>query len=148
MRHQFATLIEGAVEKCDDALVGPRSAFAKLDDLGFDPERVSVKNRLREAHFIPAEIRDGGPKSRIAHRDADHQAQREDAVYEPLPELGFRAAIFLVEVQAGRVVRQCAEQQIVRLGDCAMYRVVEHLPHYQLIEIQPRHLVLLPFDQT
>jgi hypothetical protein len=52
------------------------------------------------------------------------------------------AAVFLIEVQQGRIVRQRTEEHVVRLGHRAAQRVLEHLADRQLVEIKTRHLAL------
>ena len=52
-----------------------------------------------------------GAKRRVVHRDADHQAEREQRVDDSLAELGLRA-IFLVEMQRGRIVGHAVKRTL------------------------------------
>ena len=106
----------------------------QLGDLGLDSQRVAVEHRLREAYLVPAEVGHRRPERRIAHGDADHEAEGEGVVDEPLAELGFRPATFLVEVQQRRVARQAVEPDVVRPRDRPPDGVLEHLTDLQLVE--------------
>ena len=102
------------------------------------PHRVAVEYRLRKAHVGHAEIGDRGAQRRVADADADHQAQGEDAVDQRPAELG-RFGELGVEMQRLRVHRHRREQHVVRLGDGAGHRVLEHLAFGELLEIEPGH---------
>ena len=102
-------------------------------------QRVAVEHRLGEAHVGHAEIGDGGAERRVVHRDADHQAEREQAVDDALAELGLGGEL-LVEVQGLHVHGQRAEQHVVHFSDRARPGMVEHPADGEFLEIKPRHL--------
>ena len=64
------------------------------------------------------------PMRRVVDGDADHDAQREEAVDQRLAPLGL-AGELVVDVQRLRVVRQAGEQRVVHLRDGAAHRVLE-----------------------
>ena len=123
----------------DDALTGPGLALAHLQHFRFDPHGVAVEQRLGKAHLVPAEVGDGGAQHGVADRDAHHQGQREAAIDQALAELGLAAAVLLIEMQVGGVVRHGAEPDVVGFADRAADRVLEELTDMELIVIQTGH---------
>jgi hypothetical protein len=136
-------IVDGAVRSgeraavAEERLVGFQVAERAHDRTGTN--RVAVEYRLGELHLVHAEIGDGGAERRVVHRDADHQAQGEDAVDDALAELGLRREL-LVDMERLDVHGERAEQDIVHFRDRARPRMVEHPADGKFLEIQPRHL--------
>src|SRR6266404_2339681 len=122
----LAALVDGGVGEFDDAGVGPRLALAHAQDLGLYAKRIAVEDRLGKAHVGHAEIGDRGAERGVVHGDADHQAEREQAVDDALAELGL-AGEFLVEMQRLHVHGERAEQHIVHFGHGARPGMLERL---------------------
>src|SRR6186713_723045 len=86
--HHLAALIGHGVLELDNALGRPRLAGALRDDLRVRLERITVKHRLRKLDVGHAEIADRRTERRIVDAHADHDAERIEAVEQPLAELG------------------------------------------------------------
>jgi hypothetical protein len=136
---EFIALVEGAVREHDDAIVRARLADPCLEYLRLDPERVAQEHGQRKTHLVPPEVGHRRAMRRVVDRNADHEAERQATVDEDPAELGVLHR-FRVEMQCGRIVRQGGNEDIVRLGDGAPDRVLEHLSHHEFFEIQARHL--------
>ena len=80
--------------------------------------------------------------------NADHQAERQGAVHDPLPELGLRAAVLLVEMQRRGVVGQRGEEHVVGFGQGAPDGVPEHLPDLKLLEVESGHAFSSPAPEV
>src|SRR5881394_2093842 len=77
VRDQFIALIERAVAEHHDAVLRARLALAQFQHFGFHAQGIAMKYGLRESYFVHAEIGDGAAERRLAHGNADHEAQRE-----------------------------------------------------------------------
>src|SRR5262245_1731585 len=98
-----------------------------------------MENRFGEANFIPPEVRDGSPESRVTNRDTDHQSESEGTVDDALSELSVFLAVVLIEVQIGRIVCQRAEPYVVRLSNGSADDVLKDLSNAQLVKVKAGH---------
>ena len=130
------------MQKRDDAGIGPGFAGANVLYRGAAVDRVAVKNRMREAHVAHAQVGDCCAKGGVLHRQADHQAERENAVDQGAAELG-GLAVFGVDVQRSRVAGGVAEPHVVALRDGAPDFVVERLPDAKLFIPKSGHQGIL-----
>src|SRR5205085_12392137 len=62
-----------------------------------DLNGIAVKQGFWEAHFVPAKVGDSRPERGVTYRNAHHQAKRESAVNDPLPELRMFPAVVFVQ---------------------------------------------------
>ena len=98
------------------------------------PCRVSPANMgAGNVDLLEAEVGDGRAVRGLEHRDADEQAEGEEAVHERTPELG-AGRVLGVEVEARRVQRHGGEEDVVGLGDRAGERVRHDEADGQLLE--------------
>src|SRR6201991_2238687 len=86
--HHLAALVGHGVLELDQPLPRPRFALALGDDFGVRPKRVAVEHGLWEFDFGHAEIAHGGAERGVVDAHADHDAQRVNAVEQPLAEFG------------------------------------------------------------
>ena len=98
-----------------------------------------MEHRLGKAHLGHAEVGDGRAQGGVVDGDADHQAEREQAVDDALAELGL-AGELVVQMQRLDVQGQRAEQHVVHLGHGARPGVFEGLAYVEFLEIQACHL--------
>src|SRR5581483_12037741 len=75
--HHLAPLVEGLVQELDDADVAARLALALGQHLGREVERIAMEHGLGEFHVGHAEVAHRRADGGVAHRDADHHAERE-----------------------------------------------------------------------
>src|SRR5690348_7059578 len=85
---RLVTLVEAAVLERHDAGARPRPGSPGLDDLGDHVDGVPGEHRRWEVDPGEAEVGDRGPEGQLMDRQADDQAQREQAVHQRFPELG------------------------------------------------------------
>src|SRR5436190_1379426 len=107
-RHHLAALVGHGVLELDEALPRPRLALALGNDFCVRPQRVAVEYGFREFDLGHSEIADGGTERGVIHAHADHDAERVEAVEQPLAELGFLGEM-RIEMQRLRIHGQQAE---------------------------------------
>src|SRR5262249_12901674 len=147
-RDDLITLIEGAVDESDDAIVRAALGRANLVHFTFHAESIAVKHRVRESDFVPAEVGDSRSKRGIAHRDADHQAESKGAVDDAVSEFGLGPAVFLVQMQRCRIVGQRREEDVVGFGYGTPNRVRELLSKGEFFKVKSGHVSLLTPDPS
>src|SRR5262245_27690261 len=97
-----------------------------------------MEDGLRELHLLEPEVADRRAERRLSHREADRNAEREEAVDQRLAELGLRRRVE-VDVQRLWVHRQAREPYVVGLGDSAPRLVPERLSDRELLEVLSGH---------
>jgi len=135
MGYEFIVLVIGTMDECNDSCIGPGLTLSKLSHLRFHPNRVTVKERFREANLVPSEISNCRAERRVTYRYANHQTQGKRTVDDALPVLRVLAAIVFVEVEQRWIVGQGTEPDIVGLSNGSSQGVVEHLSNGELIEV-------------
>src|SRR6267142_4049148 len=136
--HHLAALIGHGVLELDDTLVRPRLALALGDDLGVRLERIAVKYRFWKLDVGHAEVADRGAERRIVDAHADHDAERIEAVEQPLAEFGIFGEM-RIYMQRLRVHGQQAEHRVVHLGHGPGEFMMKLPADLELLEIQSRH---------
>src|SRR5438105_5580 len=86
--HHLAALVGRGVLELDQPLPRPRLALARGNDLGVRPQGIAVEYGLGEFDLGHAEIADSGAEGGVVDAHADHDAERVEAVEQPLAELG------------------------------------------------------------
>src|ERR1700745_2329026 len=137
--HPLAALIGHGVLELDQPLPRPRLALALGDDLGVRSQRIAMENGLGEFHLGHAQIADSGAERGVVDAHADHDAERVEAVEQPLAELGLLGEM-RIEIQRLLIHGQEAEHGVVHLGDGAGEFVMEFLPDHEFLEIESCHL--------
>ena len=149
--NEFIMLIERTVLENHDSIFWPRFRVLQLDYLSFNSYGVTVEQRLRKSNIVPSQIGYGRADRGIANRYADHEAQGQATVNQGFSKLRC-FAIFRIEMQRRRIMRQRAEPNIVGLSDRPVNRVIERLTYSELFEIQTWHRVsptyLLSLDNS
>src|SRR5580700_10102524 len=85
--HDFAALIFSAMLEDHDAPLRPRLGGPYLFDFGLGGNRVADEDRLGKLDLLETEIAYRGAERQIGNRDAHDQAQRKNAVDQPLAKL-------------------------------------------------------------
>ena len=137
---EFIMLIERAVLENHNSIVGPRLRILQLKHLGFNSYGVTVEQRLWKSHIVPSQIGNRRADRCIADRYADHEAQGQTTVNQGFAKLRC-FAVFRIDMQRRRIMRQRTEPNIVGLNDCPANRVIERLTYSELLEIQTCHRV-------
>src|SRR5262249_5384594 len=138
-----AVLIGGPVLEGDDAPLRSRLRLALVHDFRLGVDRVAVEHGLRELDLLEPEIAHGRAERRLADRQADGDAERQQAVDQRLAEfrLGRRVE---VDVQWLGIHRQAREEHIVRFRHGTAGLMAKRLPDLELLEVFPGHGCLLP----
>src|SRR5882757_8386352 len=87
-RHHLAALIGHGVLELDQPLRGPRLAGALGNDFGVCLQRIAMEHGFWKFDVGHPEIADGGAERRIVDAHPDHDAERVEAVEQPLAVLG------------------------------------------------------------
>ena len=149
--NEFIMLIEGTVRENHNSVVRSRLRVLQLQHLGFNSDGVTVEQRLWKSHVVPSQIGYRRADRCIADRYANHEAQGQATVNQRFAKLR-RFAVFRIDMQWRRIVRQCAEPNIVGFSDRPVNRVIECLTYGELFEIQTWHRVspayLLSLDNS
>jgi hypothetical protein len=90
-------LVKRPVGEYDDAVVGSRLAFTKLENLCFDPYCIAMEQWFWKSNFVPPQVCDRRPNRRIRNRYANHKSECQAAIYNSLPEFRLFAE-FCVQV--------------------------------------------------
>ena len=130
-----AVLVHAGRLHSHDADVRARFRLARLEHLALRADRVAFEQRMRQAHFVPAEIGDGVHRQ-VGHRLAGDQREREARVHERLFELGL-ARVLRVEVNRVGVHRQAREPDVVGLSDRAPERMLVDVADLEVLEHAP-----------
>ena len=130
---EFAALIDASVLEGDDATVGAASRLAALDHFGFASDGVADEDWIGEGGLVEAEIAERCAQGRVGDAESDGEAEGEDAVDDPLTELGALREL-CVEVQRLSVVCERGEEQVVGLGDSARRLVHDDEAGLQVFE--------------
>src|SRR5436190_13858351 len=141
-RHHLAALVGHGVLELDKTLPWPRLARALGNDFCVRPQGIAVEHRLGKFDLGHTQIANGGAERGVIHAHADHDAERVEAVEQPLAELGLPGELG-IEMQRLRIHGQQAEQGVVHLGHGAGEFMVELLADHKLLEIKPCHLASL-----
>jgi len=144
-------LIEGTVPEDHNSVVGSRLRVLHLKHLGFNPDGVTVEQRLWKLHIVPSQIGYRRADRCIADRYADHEAQGQATVNQGFAKF-CRFAVLRIDVQRRWIMRQRTEPNIVGLSDRPVNWVIERLTYSELFEIQTWHWVsptqLLSLDNS
>jgi len=97
---------------------------AHFVDDGFGAQRVARVHGLREAHLVPAQVGHGRARVVSATETPTIRLNVKQLLTIRLAELG-ALHVLLVEVQRRGIVRQRAEEQVVRFGHRAPQHVLE-----------------------
>ena len=120
-RHSATTSPRWLMALCRNSTMpasGRERRLALGEHLRRHMEGIAVEHGLGKPHVGHAEVADGGAERGVVDRDADHQAQREQAVDQRLAPLGLGREV-MVDVQRLRVVGEAGEQRVVHLRDGA-----------------------------
>src|ERR1700733_1930314 len=134
--HDFAVLVARGVLERHDPLAWPagRKPLLRHDRLTVD--RVAVPDGGGEPRVAAPQVRHDRPLGQVADGQPDEDGHGQQAVDQPLAELGRRAERG-VEMQRLRVHGQRGEQRVVRLADRPPGRVPVDDPGPQLLEPEP-----------
>jgi hypothetical protein len=126
------------VDPGDNPGIGARFAGAQFLHLAHRAQGVADEHRLGRHHLVEAEIGDQRAERRIAHRQADQQAEGEGRVDQNLPVTA-RLGRLDVQMQRLRIVGHDRKQQVVGLGHGAADLVLDPLTDDPLVEELARH---------
>src|SRR5208282_5875881 len=138
--YDFAALVLAAMLERRDAPLRARFRLPGLHDFGFGIDRIADEYRLGKLDFLKTEIADRGPQGQIAYRQTYYQAERENAVDQPLAELCLLGELG-VEMERLQVHGQRGEQQIIGLGYGPSRLMLHHQTHGEFLKILARHKI-------
>src|ERR1039457_2437053 len=136
--NDFVALVEHSMFKGHDSGLRPRAAVFEFRDGGLAAQRIADENRTGHDHLVVTQVGDQYAQRRLRYRYADHQAERENAVHQDLPELAFGRRL-CIEMQRLWVVRERRDEQIVRFRHCAPDLVFDSIAHFPVFVESPRH---------
>ena len=110
--NKLASLIDSSMLERHDSSIRAAAGLSTVDNLRLTCDRVADEDGVGERRFVEAQVPESRAKRGVSHAQAHGQAEREDAVHDPLSELRTRRE-FSVEMQRLRIVRQRGEQQVV-----------------------------------